>query len=273
MSNALSRLARLSEEQIEGFRVVLHNWLSRDHGDVVARWDMLCDMALESCQSETSMRQEAALMNALGNCYTMARREIQRHKNGGDPLTIERWGHVKRFCEETGLREQILRASFPTEITDGSEEHANDKREGQAMTDKETLMLAVKLCDEKAKELLGQSFQWGDRDRQDMVATLKHEAHGASKCATMLQGEAAKLSESVPSATSVLPDAIIERCARVVERIAEARFEEHGTREYDTNATYYQGSQAEFFEAMDEENEDCAKAIRSLKSTLADSER
>lgn len=64
--------------------------------------------------------QNHALLKALGDCYTMARRELSRHKSSGDPLTIERWNHVKRFCEETGLREQILRASFPTEITDGT---------------------------------------------------------------------------------------------------------------------------------------------------------
>lgn len=54
-----------------------------------------------------------------------------------------------------------------------------------------------------------------------------------------------------------------ERCARIVERRAEARFNEHGTREWDTNATYYQGDMAEIYEALDEEADEIAAAIRS----------
>ncbi len=38
----------LTEEQIEGFRIVLANHHSRDHADVQDRWDALCDMALAS---------------------------------------------------------------------------------------------------------------------------------------------------------------------------------------------------------------------------------
>lgn len=68
------------------------------------------------------------LERALGNCYMMSKREIARLLNRSpmdvgvksDQLTLERWNHVKRFCEETGQKSSILRATLPTEITDGS---------------------------------------------------------------------------------------------------------------------------------------------------------
>lgn len=64
--------------------------------------------------------EHPALLKALGNCYTMARRELHRLRGESPPsMQRERWEHIKRFCEETGLREQILRASLPTELTDG----------------------------------------------------------------------------------------------------------------------------------------------------------
>lgn len=53
-----------------------------------------------------------------------------------------------------------------------------------------------------------------------------------------------------------------EACARECERRTEERFNEYGTREGDTGATYYTGSRADEFEAKDEEAEDCAAAIR-----------
>ncbi len=64
------------------------------------------------------------LERALGNCYIMSRREIARILNRSpmvksDQLTLERWQHVKRFCEETEQKSSILRATLPTEITDG----------------------------------------------------------------------------------------------------------------------------------------------------------
>lgn len=51
----------------------------------------------------------------------------------------------------------------------------------------------------------------------------------------------------------------------LVERRAEERFEEYGTREWDTNATYYQGAAGETYEALDEEDEAIATAIRARK--------
>ena len=57
----------------------------------------------------------------------------------------------------------------------------------------------------------------------------------------------------------------LEEAAKVCEAIADDRFREHGSTEPDTNASYYQGSQAEFYEAQDEENENCVTAIRAIK--------
>ena len=97
------------------------------------------------CDSMTRIRDEDkkciekataecdAAVKALGNCYVMARRELQRLKRlpSVDAVVIERWEHVKRFCEETGLRPQILRATLPTEITDGSDDAAIKEGEKQ----------------------------------------------------------------------------------------------------------------------------------------------
>lgn len=55
-----------------------------------------------------------------------------------------------------------------------------------------------------------------------------------------------------------------EKSARAVERRAEERFNEYGTREHDTNACYYTGRSADEFETRDEEDEECATAIRDL---------
>ncbi len=53
-----------------------------------------------------------------------------------------------------------------------------------------------------------------------------------------------------------------ERCARIAEKRAEDRFAEYGTREGDTNATYYSGRRGETLEELDEEDEAIANAIR-----------
>lgn len=57
---------------------------------------------------------------------------------------------------------------------------------------------------------------------------------------------------------------LIERAAKACERRKHERFEENGTTEEDTNASYYTGIDAESYEAKDEECEACALAIRAL---------
>lgn len=65
---------------------------------------------------------------------------------------------------------------------------------------------------------------------------------------------------------SPAPDlaAFRERCARVCEKRAEARFEEHGYTEPDTNSSYYIGAWKDLGDSLDEEDADCAAAIRAL---------
>lgn len=65
---------------------------------------------------------------ALDNCYVLARRRINALKRDGqdvDALRVSEsaaWGHVLRICEEAGLEQSgVLRRTFPTEITDGSD--------------------------------------------------------------------------------------------------------------------------------------------------------
>ncbi|MCR4297523.1 MAG: hypothetical protein NUV75_02035 [Gallionella sp.] len=61
-----------------------------------------------------------------------------------------------------------------------------------------------------------------------------------------------------------------ERCAKVCEKRAYERFGEFGTTEYDTGATYYEGKAGEIYESMDEEDDDCAAAIRALQPVAQD---
>lgn len=60
-----------------------------------------------------------------------------------------------------------------------------------------------------------------------------------------------------------------EACARLCEKMAEARFADYGTREHDTGASYYRGRASEEYEARDEENNNCAAAIRSRSNATA----
>lgn len=55
-----------------------------------------------------------------------------------------------------------------------------------------------------------------------------------------------------------------EAAAKVCEKRAELRWQENGVTEHDTNASYYPRSH-EWCETADEEDEDCATAIRALK--------
>lgn len=62
-----------------------------------------------------TLRENERLTKALSDCYMLACRQLRRPNN----LKPEDWQHIKRFCEETGLKPQILRAAVPTEITGG----------------------------------------------------------------------------------------------------------------------------------------------------------
>lgn len=55
-----------------------------------------------------------------------------------------------------------------------------------------------------------------------------------------------------------------ERAKRIIEKRMDDRFEEYGTREPDTNATYYEGRRGETLEELDEEDEAIRDAIAAL---------
>lgn len=56
---------------------------------------------------------------AVSNCHTLARRALAYSVSVYDR---EKWEHVLRICEKAGARSTgVLRASLPTEITEGSE--------------------------------------------------------------------------------------------------------------------------------------------------------
>ena len=74
----------------------------------------------------------------LGNCYMLARRELRRLERMGckaDSMSVERWQHVVRICEEAGAKSKgVLRATLPTEYTEespasGAESETPDERE------------------------------------------------------------------------------------------------------------------------------------------------
>lgn len=58
--------------------------------------------------------------------------------------------------------------------------------------------------------------------------------------------------------------AALEVAAKVCERRAEDRFSDHGTREGDTGAAYYQGTHGDEYGIRDEEDDDCAAYIRRI---------
>jgi hypothetical protein len=54
-----------------------------------------------------------------------------------------------------------------------------------------------------------------------------------------------------------------EACAKVCEARAEARFNEHGTTDSDTNACYYAHEEGGDYESRDDEDAHCATEIRA----------
>lgn len=56
----------------------------------------------------------------------------------------------------------------------------------------------------------------------------------------------------------------IEEARKVIQKRMDDRFKEHGTREPDTNATYYEGCAGETYEALDEEADDILTILRAL---------
>lgn len=70
------------------------------------------------------------------------------------------------------------------------------------------------------------------------------------------------------AAIRTLAPMVLDMAARIPQRRMEERFAEHGTREWDTNATYYSGSAGELYESLDEEDDEIGVAILALKETF-----
>lgn len=101
-----------------------------------------------------------------------------------------------------------------------------------------------------------------------MAARAKHEHQfDAMTAALRAVGTAAPAAPAV--AAEAVRAAALEEAARACEKIAEERFAEYGIRESDTGATYYSGTRAEELDTRDEEDADCAAAIRALAAQPA----
>jgi len=70
---------------------------------------------------------------------------------------------------------------------------------------------------------------------------------------------------------AILP-LLADDLAGVIQRRMDKRFAEHGTREPDTNATYYSGRAGELYESLDEEDEEIAQAIRTRIAAIIEGE-
>jgi hypothetical protein len=70
---------------------------------------------------------------------------------------------------------------------------------------------------------------------------------------------------------AILP-LLADDLAGVIQRRMDKRFAEHGTREPDTNATYYSGRAGELYESLDEEDEEIAHAIRTRIAAIIEGE-
>lgn len=123
-----------------------------------------------------------------------------------------------------------------------------------AEREREALGIVLNLC----MEALPECQAWGDLPGH--IAALQARLDEAEQL--WLQGQARQ--EDAERALAEARANERERCARVCERRAEERFEEHGTTEPDTNASYYGGTRNDEYEALDEEDHDCAAAIRTL---------
>lgn len=99
-------------------------------------------------------------------------------------------------------------------------------------------------------------------------AELRESLHTAHEQITLERAIASQQQQRAKAAESRLREVeadTIERCANVCEKVAERRFEEYGYTESDTGASYYHvKSTRDEYETRDEEDVDCAVAIRAL---------
>jgi len=100
-------------------------------------------------------------------------------------------------------------------------------------------------------EFVGERYPFFDLPHGEHVLVLASPSPAASMEVQGLDANAIRL-------------ATLEEAARACEKLAEERFNDHGTREPDTGACYYGGRIEEEYQTRDEEDNECAKAIRAL---------
>jgi hypothetical protein len=77
------------------------------------------DAMSEPRAPEPDMADIQLLAWAVVNCHVLARRALARSTSAYDR---EKWEHVLRICEKAGARSAgVLRASVPTEMTEGAD--------------------------------------------------------------------------------------------------------------------------------------------------------
>ncbi len=85
------------------------------------------EIARDYMLAAATLRENERILKALANCYMLARRSVARFPSNLFPVQMthdqriqkDNWEHIVRFCEETGLKPNILREAVPTEITGG----------------------------------------------------------------------------------------------------------------------------------------------------------
>ena len=100
-------------------------------------------------------------------------------------------------------------------------------------------------------EFVGERYPFFDLPHGEHVLVLASPSPAASMEVQGLDANAIRL-------------ATLEEAARACEKLAEDRFNDHGTREPDTGACYCGGRIEEEYQTRDEEDDECAKAIRAL---------
>lgn len=102
----------------------------------------------------------------------------------------------------------------------------------------------------------------------DPAGTIRSEVilreHLVPELRAHIDAQAAEIAALKAELATARNDAL-ESAAKVCERRAADRFSEFGVTEWDTNFSYYPGKDEDLLNSLDEEDDDCAKAIRALK--------
>ena len=121
----------LTKEQIEGFRVVLKNWTSRDSGIVQDRWNTLCDMAVncllygeEIQRLRHDMERGMANHNADLNANNAGTKGDSRYPNS----PVRREGEIPAPATHDSSKEMQKLASRLLEIAESNSDLYQNER-------------------------------------------------------------------------------------------------------------------------------------------------